>query len=59
MNSEFDYVCEELRSCERRLADVTDPGRQTTPSAAGQEFRRKLERDISELRARLSDMEAE
>lgn len=58
-NTELDYVREELRSAERRLADVTDPGRQVIPSPDGQEFRRKLEADISELRERLSDMEAE
>ena len=59
MNTELDYVREELRSCQQRLADVTDPGRQVAPSSVGREFRRKLEEDIAALRQRLSDMEGE
>lgn len=54
MTTQREYDLEDLRSLEWRLADVTDPARQTTPSAAGREFRETLKRDIAELRERLA-----
>lgn len=52
---EYDEI--ELNDLRRRLADVTDPGRQVTPSTSGQEYRQSLRDDIARLEARLSSEE--
>ncbi len=52
-----EYMEFELNVLRRRLADVTAPGRQVTPSSAGQEYRRQLEADIRELETRLASEE--
>jgi hypothetical protein len=52
-----EYVEFELDVLRRRFADVTNPGRQVTPSASGQEYRRRLAADIRELETRLASEE--
>lgn len=54
MLTQREYDESELRELEWRLRDLEDPARQTTPSAAGREYRRKLKEDIDRLRARLA-----
>jgi hypothetical protein len=49
-----EYDEAELRTLERRLADVIDPARQTTPTAAARDYRESLRRDIARLRERLA-----
>jgi len=49
-----EYDEEELRSMERRLADLEYRGQQGTLSARGRKYRASLERDIARLRERLS-----
>lgn len=52
---EYDEL--ELNILRWRLADVTAPGRQVTPSPDGQEYRRQLQADIRELETRLASEE--
>lgn len=54
-----EYVEAELHDLRWKLADVTNPGRQVTPSASGQEYRRRLREDIADLEARLASEEDE
>ena len=54
MLTERDYDEAELRELRWKLADVSSPGRQVTPSASGQEYRRRLSEDIAEFEARLA-----
>lgn len=56
--SQEDHDRLELRSLERRLADVTNPGRQVTPTTSGQEYRKRLREDIRRLRERLPENQA-
>jgi len=54
MLTERDYDEAELRELRWKLADVSSPGRQVTPSASGQEYRSRLAEDIAELEGRLA-----
>ncbi|MDF2751633.1 MAG: hypothetical protein K0S82_15 [Gaiellaceae bacterium] len=54
MLTQRDYLEIELQGLERRLADVTAPGRQVAPTEEGRAYREKLEDDIAELRERLA-----
>jgi hypothetical protein len=48
-----DDLRDQLATLRARQQDVTDPGRQVPPTAAGREYRRKLRRDIERLECEL------
>lgn len=53
-----DYDEAELAACKQILANVEDPGRQVTPSSAGQAYRDRLRSDIAALEERLASEDA-
>lgn len=57
MLTDREHLEHELSMLRRQLANVTDPGRQVTPSTSGQEYRNQLEADIRELEERLASEE--
>lgn len=57
MPTDREHMEIELRDLRWKLADVTDPGRQVTPSTSGREYRKQLEADIRELEERLASEE--